>query len=371
MVLFVSSCSHKDMHVINNDDLSKIEKCKLTIENAWGSDKISPLTTSPETVGMYDDMIYYTVRDSETITLKFSDLNGVVKKSLTFYRGKGPGEILTFTNLLVRDGIIYFYDAEQYRLSMFDMQGDYLDCVLINESFGMGSIIDIHDNMVYSHGMFNTKAVKYDIENEKMIKAIKYYKDKNVLGITKELIKMPVKKGTIAVDDGKVHIGYWSKPFRIDVMDNDLEQLSSVTRKMDGKYKKYTFSLKGLDGNIMISSLKFDDEYMYACFGGGQTISLAKRKLTGIPAPFTISVFDKQTYRLEKELYFEEIPVLNGMAGIVGITDKYVVLLITDFGGSFDNLKQYMTDEVTDKYILRGKDLGINGSMIFVVKKDF
>jgi len=311
--------------VITSCGEKKIELVTVPVTSAWIPVNLN-LFNPPEKTGTYNGKIYYTEAFPEKLIMHFTDEAGNKQKTLTFKRGKGPGEVEAISLIRVQNQLIYMYDVARQKVSMFDLDGAYIDEIAMSKEMGMFGVMDFMDKTMYYHAYFGKKLSKVELEQGQMLKSIDHEKPSFD---PKDIGGKDFEQGIIRADsfDKKIYISYYIEPYRIEVYDTDLKLERVLTRELPEVYEKMKFdSNGGVNGNMLVSSLETDARYIYAPFGGGQrTIINSPQdiKIEGITKKFYISVFDKKTNTCVKEIHIEKMDTLNGVVSILGVT-RYI-----------------------------------------------
>ncbi len=343
---------------------STLEIVTVPISTTWIPVNLN-LFNPPEKSGTYEGMLYYTEAFPEKLVMHFTDENGNKQKTLTFKRGKGPGEVEAISLIRVQNKIIYMYDLARQKVSMFDLAGTYVDEIPLSKDMGMFGVMDFMDKTMYYHAYFGKKLSKLELEHGQLLKSIEHekpsYEPNDIAG-------KDFEQGIIRADsyDKKIYISYYIEPYRIEVYNTDLQLEHVLTRDLPEAYEKMKFDAQGgVNGNMLVSSLEADEHYIYAPFGGGQrTIIKSPQdvKIEGVPKKFYISVFDKKKKKCIREIHIDKLVSLNGVISILGTTQKSIFLLVIDMGNTLEGIIHQKEEDKTEAQ----KQLGLNYSIIVI-----
>lgn len=337
----------------------------VKVKSAWIPKNLG-LMNPPEKSGIVGDLIYYTEEASDKFIVHFVDQTGVEKSNVMIKRGKGPGEIAFIMAMRVVGDKMYMYDVGSQKVLITDLQGKYLDDVAMKDQIGSFGALDIMDGYLYYHAMMGNKISKVNLSNGTLEKGIPW---ENPITDFQNLGGKEFSRGIVRADvhDKKFYIAYWNEPYRLEVYSTDLVLEKTLTRPLSEQYEKAVFAQggQGLNGNILVSSIDADKNYIYASFGGGQKMTGSTPqdfKIEGIAKKYYLSVFDKKTGEFTREIFVENFETLNGVANIIGVTEQSIFLLVVDFGAS---LSKVVVQDDKDKDPML-KQMGISYGIIVI-----
>ncbi|HPE29483.1 MAG TPA: hypothetical protein PLJ93_03920, partial [Candidatus Mcinerneyibacteriales bacterium] len=213
-------------------------------------------------------------------------------------------------------------------------------------------------------GLFKNRIGAIDLKDGSLIKRVEY--EDPITDMTK-IMGSDLKTGSLNVDqsNGHIYLGYYNAPYRVEEYDENLDLVRTMTRTLKEKYENLKVGGQG-GGHILIASVKNDEKYIYACFGGGQktTRDGGGMQIEALPRPFFVSVFDKASGKCVKEIRIDNIPVLEGVAGLVGVTKEHLVFLFADFK---DTLKDVVLEGEEEKQVDLLEQMGLTMHFAFVV----
>ncbi len=334
----------------------------VKVKAAWVPKDLG-LANPPEKSGIYKDMIFYSEETADKFIVHFTDETGIEKKSVVIKRGKGPGEIAFIMAMRVVNDKMYMYDIGSQKVLITDMDGKYVDDIALNDQIGAFGALDIMDDTLYYHAMMGNKISKVNLADGNLVKSIPW---ENPITDFSDIGGKEFTRGIVRADsyDKKFYIAYWNEPYRLEVYSPDLVLEKTLTRPLSEQYEKALFAAggRGINGNILISSVDADKNYIYASFGGGQKTSGTTpqdMKIEGVPKKYYISVFDKKTGEFTREITIEKFEMLNGVANIIGVTERSIYLLVVDFGDSLVNVVKQDEKEKNDVQKQFGISYGI------------
>jgi|MTBAKSStandDraft_2_1061841.scaffolds.fasta_scaffold62110_1 hypothetical protein len=337
----------------------------VSVVKAWMPEYLAP--NDPQSkAAMYQGEIYYPAIEGNAFGLQFYSLNGEKGRRIMFPAGNGPGEVQPFTvsSLKIVNDRIYIVNLGTRALSLFDTEGKYLDDIQLNDDLGFIYSLDTFKDRLYFTGLFKNKIGAIDLKDSSLIKCVEY--EDPITDMTK-IWGSDLKTGSLNVDqaNGHIYLGYFNAPYRVEEYDENLDLVRTMSRPLKEKYENMKVGGQG-GGHLLISSVKNDEKYIYASFGGGQktTQDGGGMQIEAMPRPFFVSVFDKKTGKCVKEIRIDNIPVLEGVAGLVGVTKEHLVFLFADFK---DTLKDVVMDGEDEKQVDVLGQMGLKMHFAFVV----
>ncbi len=317
----------------------KVDVAEVSVTKAWVPEGLT-IQNPPEKMGFYQQGMYYAQDTQETMDVIFVTFEGKETRRVKIPRGQGPGEVSFGMSVQINNDQIYVYDMNLSKITIYDINGEYMDDILVNADIGSAGAITVSDTALYFHGMFAKKLVKVDLESGQPVKTIEYETPQDPrAGLQGEKMLRGNLSWDAATDS--VYIGYYNEPYRIERYNSDMELMDTFTRKLSDKYEPMMFTQTGGAGNLLVASVKTDDIYLYAGFGGGQKITAAGGvpKIESYRNKYYISVFDKETGELVKEIRIKEIPEMYGVSNIVGVSDDFIAILIVDMGDTLKDVE--------------------------------
>jgi len=306
------------------------ESVEVAVDYAWVPEGLT-IVNPPEKVGMHEGLLYFVKDTPEQMDINFAQK-------------------------------IYIYDEALSKIILYGLDGKFEDEFPVSSDIGTAGAISVMDGDLYFHGMFAKKLVRVDTLKGEAVKTLEYADP--VTDFSK-LQGEELKRGGIYADEDtkSIYLGYYNEPYRIEQYDADLELVNTFTRPLREKYDKIAFTQSGPAGNLLIASLKADEKYLYAGFGGGQKITnvSGSAKIESIRKDYYISVFDKATGEFVREIRIREIPELYGISNVVGVDRDHIAILFIDMGDTLDNVAMSGAD---DSDLL--KQLGVKTGVVFV-----
>ena len=361
LVFLIFACGKKELG--NNGLKPQKGVVKLDIKYAWVPYGMS----NGENHGIYKKLFYELSFDNEKFVLNFYKLDGEKVKSLNFPMGKGPGELFMPMSVFIENEKIYIYDGARKVVNIYSIDGKHIDDITLSSNIESFGNIAFYNGFLYFSGFSNDKLVKIDLKNNKIVKLLKYENGVNLKqsGI-KKLIGKKIMMGTLAIDSktGYVYLGRYCTPFSVEVYDKDLNKIMTIRRELPEKMKPFKFTKMGPAGDLVISSLKVDDKYLYVSFGGSQKVINGKFKPD--EHIYYISVFDKKTGEFLYELKSDKFNKITGVATLLGVGDDYIAVRFTLSENQVKKIIKYNKNEES----ALNKRFGV-GKMLVIFKKSF
>ena len=336
----------------------------VSVVKAWLPEYMAPNDPQGK-AALYQGEIYYPTIEGNTFGLQFYSVTGEKGRRINFPAGNGPGEVQPYTVSAVKivNERIYIVNLATRTLSLFDTTGKYLDDIQLNDEMGFIYSLDTFKDRLYFTGLFKNRIGSIDLKAGALIKRIEY--EDPISDMTK-IMGSDLKTGSLNVDqaNGHIYLGYYNAPYRLEEYDENLNLIRTMSRPLKDEYKNMKVGAQG-GGHLLISSVKNDEKYIYASFGGGQNTNRdgGKVKIEALHRPFYVSVFDKETGECVKEIHIESIPVLEGVGGLVGVTEENLIFLFVDFK---DTLKDVTLEGEEKQSELLGQ-MGLKMHFAFVV----
>ena len=274
--------------------------------------------------GFYSGGIFYMQNRSEKVLLHLKDFEGKEIRTLEFSKGKGPGELLFPGSVRVHDDMIYVYDQVAYRVNVYDIEGEYVNEVLIKESLGYPHVFEVAPEGFVFNGGMQTRLAVIDRETGDLRVNLKY-----------EKVEMPdngvlFKGGVLACnsENGDVYLGYFNAPFTIEAYDIGGVKKLTIAKKAERNYREVVWDnsmgMSFPEGDMMVPAMKYYDGKLYVSSVNGYEIT--SDGFQSQDYPFFIHVFDTETGKYVSKFKIKGVDKSPGM-GIVGVNDQYIMLL--------------------------------------------
>lgn len=274
--------------------------------------------------GIYNDSVYYIQDLSNEYRIRFMSFEGAEQRHISIKKGKGPGEAESTLGIRIFKDIIYFSDLRLARISMFSIDGKYIESIDFDKNSGFIVSFDYCNGPMAFQSLTHTKLGLIDLQDGSVIKSIKSDIDEtNYVG--KELTSGVTKYDPLT---NKIYIGNLSIPYRIDVYDMDLNKLNTITYDLEKTYRPAKL-VEGpdADGDMIVSSISVDEKHIYATKIGARFNKFAS-DFTKMFDEYSgeILMFNKETGKTESIFTCALLKNIRGFFTIIGITDTYIVV---------------------------------------------
>ena len=327
------------------------ETVTLKLESVIPADQITPNNTM-FCIGRYKSDIYYAQAYTDEFAIRFVDLEGKETNRFIIPNGQGPGEARHTLGVTVYNDKVYFNDFVLRRISIFSLDGTFLD----STSFGpdTGTIIgfSMKNDKMYYHSMNKTWLGVFSLEEGKTIASLPHPVES-----VPELNK-PLQGGCIYADpyDDAIYIGHASRPYVIDRYNEALEKTGSFRYNLEGRYGDAIVRQgPNILGDLTVTSLFADETMLYAPHVGAR-LDVKNNEPFLQDYPVELFAFDKETMAL-KTVY--RIPGLEKFKGGWSIVDVDLPRVILHLFGEGESMKA-----------LTGEDMGEFARVIAVFTVD-
>ena len=309
------------------------ETVTLNLESVIPADHITPNNTM-FCIGLYQDDIYYAQAYADEFAIRFVNLKGEETNRFIIPNGQGPGEARHTLGVTVYNDKVYFNDFVLRRISIFSLDGEFLD----STSFGpdTGTIIgfSMKDDKMYYHSMNKTWLGIFSLEEGETIASLPHPVES-----VPELNK-PLQGGCIYADpyEDAVYIGHASRPYVIDRYNEKLEKTGAFHYSLEGRYNDAIVRQgPNIMGDLTVTSLFADEEMLYAPHLGAR-FDIKNNEPYLQEYPVELFAFDKETMALKKIYRIPGLENFRGGWSIVDVDLPRVVLHLFGEGESMPAL---------------------------------
>ena len=268
-----------------------------------------------------NDLLFIPLQDRSTYVLNYYDFYGTLKKSLPLKSGKGPGEIIQPWAVTFDSEHYYIYDGRMERITILDLEGNYIDDHLLNEFPGWIHSLQVHNGKIFFYGAYRDNMitrfdsqfnVETNLHNEITLKTVKKG-DKGDLG---QII--------INHDTEEIFFANNGYPYEIKIYDLDLNQTGLMSSDLTYSYKDYVFTGRSFSGDLIMGNMQPYKKYIYTCVGS--------RDL-GPNKPIFINIFDTETDELKYHILCPNLEKCSEMASfyLIGVSDEKIWLMVTEY----------------------------------------
>ncbi len=237
---------------------------KLTRENAeivstFSFEKANR-QNSYQTAGVYKDEIYYVRSSGDHYALCFLSPEGTLLRSFQVPRGNGPGEARHTMGVRVIGGKVYWVDLALSRLTVFSLDGEYIDQINFDEETGLMAAFDVAEGLLYFHSLNKTYIGVIDLATGKLLQSIPH----PIQGVPEPGDKVP--GGILRIDPytGNILIGRVCRPFLIEIWSPELEKIGELSYPLEKEYNDLTYLPNiNIQGDMLIGSLITTESAIY------------------------------------------------------------------------------------------------------------
>ncbi len=330
----------------------EVKKSRLSLKKAFIAENMTN-NNAIYTAGIYKDFIYYLQEYQDKYIIRFMDYDGNEKKKIIIRKGKGPGEVLNCLGLEFINDKIYLADNGVQRITILNSDGSYFDEITYDSQTGFIFTFDMYNKNFYYHSM---NSVYFGRINKKG--KSKVYKKRELKGQPED--KERFMGGVLKVDknEEKIYFSHIDPPYRIIEYDLNFNRIEEIRYDYKEKIEPANWLVReghmSIRGDILASSLKLDDKYLYSSLNGGRINREIGDSLEVIEP--RMLVFDKENHECLAKVNFEKLDEIRGLFSIIGTTEEYVVLHI------LENSKRF-------KKILGNENYEGGGQAILIYKK--
>ncbi|HDS03188.1 MAG TPA: hypothetical protein ENN72_05705 [Firmicutes bacterium] len=177
------------------------------------------------------------------------------------------------------------------RLTVFSLDGEYIDQIDFNEETGFIAAFDVAGDLLYFHSLNKTYIGVIDLATGKLLRSVPH----PIQGVPQPGDKVP--GGVLRIDPytGNILVGKVCQPYLIEVWSPHLEKIDELAYPLEKKHKDLTYLPNiNVHGDMLISSLIITESAIYV-----PRISFrfeVKGNMTETPAyPMEVVRFDKQS----------------------------------------------------------------------------
>ena len=294
-------------------------------------------------VNYEENSIVFPRRIDQTLVFVFADLkDGSDIRTITVPGGDGPGQIISFQAIDVRDGKVAIFDPGKAKICLYDTAGNFIDDYFLDTEIGLPMTSTTHDGYLYVNGKIKNKLVKFDLKGNQIVKSLTYnqFKDVPENGDTFQgaLVQFdPYTKN--------LFLGYYAKPFRLEQYDTDLNLIRTYTSDLFNKNSlcQWCITKSNLitqSGDRIIAGIAFDETYIYASYGGGYEYTGDEsgngKSYNYREAPVKVLAFRRSDNSFVGIITIDKIPEIQGFIRLLHADREKLVFQFSDKSGAVD-----------------------------------
>lgn len=191
-------------------------------------------------MGLYEGEIYYLQEFEDSFRLFFFHPESGRTRTVTFSRGKGPGEFLQAMGVRIQDKRLMIPDFFMKRLNMFGIDGSFRDSFQMDVRSGLDPILNftLERETLYYCGMRETLVGRYDIRSMTVEKTV----SNGNHDVPQDGDPFP-GVSLVKEQEGFLYAGHIDAPYRITVFDQDLHRVKEIRVENREAYKPVTWAI--------------------------------------------------------------------------------------------------------------------------------
>lgn len=305
-------------------------------------------SNSPNCVTVYNNTIYYVRETPESFLVRRMGLEGTLLSEFAIPLGKGPGEALHSMGLAIDQSGIYFCDLHLKRISRFDFEGRYQDCMDFGPESGIILYFALTESFIYTTTMDSVFLGKIDKASGRQTAFIRRE------GPTETKIGGTFTGGPVKYDpfNGEIYMGLAGKPYTILRFDKDLNPLGRLTYPLEKEFKPIrVYPGPRPAGDFTVLSMAVTEEYLYA-----PHISARYQMKENRPAALTFSPeilrFSKENFRVDRRFSIQGLKSMKGEFSVLYADDSRLIVLASGTGEWVSQLYPESPPEYTNTVLI-------------------
>lgn len=331
----LSACGTKKAEIVNLPIAYQWEAVNMTQSNA------------ALCAGVYDNSVYYLENHTDKFVLRFTAFDGKELKRFEIKKGKGPAQALHSLGVRIVKDVVYFADLALNRITMFGLDGAFIDSIDYDASTGPIVTFDIVGDELYFHSLNQVYIGKLNLKTGKIVKTLPYSKEDEE-SFKKD--KTEAKNGILLYNrvNNVLYFGNVSSPFRLDVYTSDLQKQTTYTTELPSEITPMIFDTKNVNlvGDMVITSIVAHKDHVYSTLIGGR-YQIKSDAMVCDPFNGEIVAFNTKNGRHDFTYTNELFNNMQGFFTVLGVTDEYIVLHI----GAFDKYAKKITKDEKSEFI--------------------
>lgn len=335
LLLMLSACGTKKAELVNLPIAYQWEAVNMTQSNA------------ALCAGVYNNTVYYLEDYTDKFVLRFAEFDGKEQKRIEIKKGKGPGQALHSLGVRIVKDVIYFADLALNRITMFGLDGTFIDSIDYDASTGPIVTFDVVGDELYFHSLNQVYIGKMNLKTGKIVKTLPYSKEDEE-SFKKD--KTEAKNGILLYNrlNDSLYFGNVSSPYRLDVYTSDLKKQTTYTTELPSEITPMIFDTKNINlvGDMTITSLVSHESYVYSTLIGGR-YQIKSNAMVCDPFNGDVIAFDTKNGRHVYTYTNELFKNMQGFFTVIGVTDEYMVVHI----GAFDKYAKRISKDEKSEFI--------------------
>ncbi len=336
--VFITGCSKN----------SSAQKTDLVVAKAW---ELPNLTRSNSMMctAFYENQFYYVQDFANNFAVRRINMDGEETLRFEIPRGKGPGEASHSLGIVVNKEGVYFSDFALRRISRFDFEGNYEDCMDFNTDTGIIVQFDMIDGFMFAEAMDTIYLGKIDLKTGEMLASIPRE------GKTLQKVGSNFSGGVVACDpyNGEIYIGNISAPYKIERFDRDLKKLGEYNYKLEKEYKPAKiYPGPNIAGDFAVTSMAVTKDHIYAPHIGLRYEILGDGRTSSKSFKPEILSFNKKTGKFDHTYQLKDAPEMDGSFDIIYADDEKFICMFQTNGDWVKYIYPENTPEFTQSLVV-------------------
>ena len=359
LVLLAGGCSRPGTSTVKNGLTPDKGKISLTLAYAW---QPTNQALGPTRTTFYQGRIYYLQYFEESINIAVHEKDGTQLETIRIPRGKGPGEVMYPVGLRIRNGVIYLPDIPLRRVTLFEMDGTFIDTWPMSQEAAAVYTLDVKGDRIVFNSFTGIMLGIMDFRDNTLLYSIPL-ENKGFPDDGDPFVGGPVLFDPYSDD---IFFGHADGPYRIVRYDSTLEPKMIITKESPFSLKPAVWkNLPGrtdMSGDMLVSSMALDEHYIYA--------PLCEMRMEQTPDHFevhpitgAVCVFDKKTGQFLYELTVPFLKDFEGNFTVIGADHESILVAVTTSDETLSTL--FSPDDKKDSSMM--EMLGIEASQAIIV----
>ena len=279
-------------------------------------------------IAAYRDHIYYMEDAGTDYRVHVLDSQGEQDSVITIPKGKGPGEMTHNWRLKIFDDLIYLLDTSQNKIVVYDLQGEPADDIYFDVTGERITDFVVLSDSIVLEGVFKNKLLKLDKETGDILAKLEYDK---VYQSVNEYFSSELREGVLASHDGRIYLGYYNKPFRIDVFSVDLEQEKSIVKDYGEGYetcgwRRHPQGGVALMGHQMVYNMFVNGEEITVPFGQG--ITYDNEGMHFMDVENCVYVLGSESGETKRKIWSSLLPMTGAGYTVLNADEREILLFL-------------------------------------------
>ena len=239
---------------------------------------------------------------------------------------------------------IYILDTNINKIIKYNFDGEFIEEIYFNKLKEKIYDFIILDKNIIIEGIYKYKLLKINKRTKQVISKLKY---ETVLD-KKNYFSHSLREGSLFYKKNNIYLGYFNKPFRIDVFNKKLEKIKTIQKNYGKKYKeckwqKHPSGGKAIMGHYMIKNLKVKNNNIYVPFGEG--FKYTKKGMEFLDVDNCLYVINKDTNKTIYKLWNKNLPKTGAGYKLLNINQKKIILFTIYDNKTINQLLKYSKKE--------------------------